>query len=89
MEEVCKIPKDQRLGKYFTPSRSDLKENCTSWPTFPHHLPPNKEMLLCLKFQMIGGCAKDSRHSHVLPSLMPPHIWKDIQDQIKKIFGKT
>lgn len=85
-DEECKIPKGRRFGEFFTPSRADLKANCASWPTFPHQIPPGKDMPMCLKFQTTGGCTKDCKHSHVLPSDMSPKVWQEIRERIKKIF---
>ena len=86
-DEECKIPKGRRFGDYFTPSRADLKANCASWPVFPHHLPPHKEMPMCLRFQTTGGCYKDCRHSHLLPAEMHTITWKEIRARLKKILG--
>ena len=86
-DPACKIPPGKRFGDYFTPSRADLKANCASWPVFPHHLPPHKEMPMCLRLQTTGGCNKDCRHAHVSPSEMNPNTWKDIRARLVKILG--
>jgi hypothetical protein len=56
-DEECKIPKGQRFGDYFTSSCADLKANCASWLMFAHHLPPHKEMPMCLRFQTTGAAS--------------------------------
>jgi hypothetical protein len=89
MEEGCRLPKAKRFGDFFTPSKNELRANCTGWPTFPHHLAPHREVPMCIKFQTTGSCTKACKHAHVLPSAMPSTIWGEIKARIKKILGTS
>jgi hypothetical protein len=82
--ESVKLPAGKRFGDFFTPSRSDLKDNCLDWPTFPHHV-TKQERPMCVKFQTMGACAMSCKNAHVLPSKMPPQVRDEIRGRLQKI----
>jgi hypothetical protein len=69
--DLVRLPKGKKFGDFFTPSRSDLKDNCLEWPTFPHHV-TKQERPMCVKFQTMGACAMSCKNAHILPSKMTP-----------------
>jgi hypothetical protein len=82
--ESVKLPKGKKSGDFFTPSRSDLKDNCLDWPTFPHHV-TSQERPMCVKFQTMWACAMSCKKAHILPSKMTPSIRDGIRGQLQKI----
>jgi hypothetical protein len=86
---ACRLPKSKKFGDFFTPSKTELRSNCVGWPTFPHHLPPFKDVPMCIKFHTMGACLKGCKHAHTLPSAMTGNTWPKVKARIQKILGKS
>jgi hypothetical protein len=81
-----RIPPGKRFGDFFSPGRTDLKQNVTGWPMFPHHT-AKVDRPMCLRFQTTGECTSNCTNSHILPSAMPAKTWEGIRNRLKKIIS--